>query len=121
MTPAFKRLGRILDLEEKQNYRNRAVIGGMGAMSERWAQDALAEEIAPAHVEAIVALMVAYEAINADRPALIVALRQALSEEFVPPVPAESASEDASEADEATLAATPDVAPLNDEHESEDE
>ncbi len=110
MTPAFTRLGRILELEEKQNYRNRAVIGGMGAMSERWAQDALAEEIHEAHVEAIVALMIAYEATNADRPALIAALQQALSEDFVPPVPAEVALDDADEATNAGATASPEPA-----------
>ncbi len=110
MTPAFTRLGRILELEEKQNYRNRAVIGGMGAMSERWAQDALAEEIHEAHVEAIVALMIAYEATNADRPALIAALQRALSEDFVPPVPAEGARDDADEATNAGVTASPEPA-----------
>ena len=30
---------RILDLEERQSFRNRSVIGGMGAMSARWAED----------------------------------------------------------------------------------
>ncbi|MCB0131296.1 MAG: hypothetical protein KDD78_10620, partial [Caldilineaceae bacterium] len=66
---AFERLERILDLEEKQGWRNRAVIGGLVAMGERWAADAL-EETPPdgmdatqhaAVVSTVVALMTEYE------------------------------------------------------------
>ena len=42
-TPAFDRLRRVLDLEEKQGWRNRGVIGGISAMGDRWADDARAE------------------------------------------------------------------------------
>ena len=34
------RLLRVLDLEEKQGWRNRSVIGGLSAMGERWQTDA---------------------------------------------------------------------------------
>ncbi len=37
---ATTRLQRVLDLEEKQSWRNRAVIGGIRAMAERWSVDA---------------------------------------------------------------------------------
>ncbi len=44
-TPAFTRLQRILDLEERQSYRNRSVIGGMRSMASRWSEDARSEGV----------------------------------------------------------------------------
>jgi len=41
MTSVLKRLEKILQLERRQGYRDRAVIGGMRKFSERWGQEAL--------------------------------------------------------------------------------
>ncbi len=66
-TTAFLRLQRVLELEEKQGWRNRAVVGGLQAMAERWQADAMSEAGAtdtPATVDAVawvVRLMGAYE------------------------------------------------------------
>ena len=38
--PAFLRLQRVIELEQKQSFRNRAVIGGLQKMADRWADDA---------------------------------------------------------------------------------
>ncbi|MCB0121710.1 MAG: ATP-dependent DNA helicase RecG, partial [Caldilineaceae bacterium] len=71
---------RVLDLEEKQSWRNRAVIGGLEAMSERWLEDARAEELDDEMLEAAVALMAHYETVAPrSRPAVIEKLRMALS------------------------------------------
>lgn len=79
---AITRLLRVLDLEEKQSWRNRAVIGGLQAMSERWLDDARAEELDDEMLEAVTALMAHYETIAPrGRPAVIEKLRVALSEE----------------------------------------
>ncbi|MCB0088941.1 MAG: hypothetical protein KDE54_13595, partial [Caldilineaceae bacterium] len=59
--PAFERLQKILDLEEKQAWRNRAVVGGMQAMAERWRDDAHKENADPQIVAAVVQLMGHYE------------------------------------------------------------
>jgi ATP-dependent DNA helicase RecG len=81
-TSAFTRLHRILDLEEKQGWRNRAVIGGIQAMGERWAKDAHEEQADQACVEAIVALMAHYEAAPpAARPDIAEKMRRVLSGE----------------------------------------
>ena len=70
-TPAYTRLQRILDLENRQSWRNRSVIGGMRAMAERWADDARAEGVDPRAVAALVALMQRYDAAAIDqRPRL---------------------------------------------------
>jgi ATP-dependent DNA helicase RecG len=84
MSSALTRLARILDLEERQGWRNRAVIGGIRAMSERWAKDARAEQTDPAVVDAVVTLMTHYDdAMPGDRPAIADQIRQALSGEPV--------------------------------------
>jgi ATP-dependent DNA helicase RecG len=84
MSSALMRLARILDLEERQGWRNRAVIGGIRAMSERWAKDAQAEQTDPAVVNAVVTLMTHYDdAMPGDRPAIADQIRQALSGEPV--------------------------------------
>jgi ATP-dependent DNA helicase RecG len=80
ITSAFIRLTRILDLEERQNWRNRAVIGGMRAMSERWANDARAEQANEASVTRICALLVQYDNASPEaRSQLAKALRLVLS------------------------------------------
>lgn len=77
---ATTRLLRVLDLEEKQGWRNRAVIGGLQAMSERWVEDAQAEELPEEMVEAVIALMVHYETVAPrGRAGVIEKLRMALS------------------------------------------
>ncbi len=77
---AFTRLTRILDLEEKQGWRNRGVIGGMLAMAERWAQDARAEAADEVQVNALVKLMGQYEAsAPANRASIIEAMRSVLA------------------------------------------
>jgi ATP-dependent DNA helicase RecG len=40
---AIERLKKILKLEQQQGYRNKAVIGGLGRLAERWQIDALLE------------------------------------------------------------------------------
>ncbi len=61
------RLLRVLDLEEKQGWRNRSVIGGLSAMGERWQADANSEKLDENLIQATLALMSRYEA--ASQPA----------------------------------------------------
>lgn len=61
------RLLRVLDLEEKQGWRNRSVIGGLSAMGERWQTDANSEKLDENLIQATLALMSRYEA--ASQPA----------------------------------------------------
>lgn len=76
---AFQRLLRVLELEEKQGWRNRAVIGGLAAMGERWADDARQEGADTRVVEMVLLLMVNYEeADQENRPDILEAMRQAL-------------------------------------------
>ncbi|MEZ4735475.1 MAG: ATP-dependent DNA helicase RecG [Caldilineaceae bacterium] len=58
------RLLRVLDLEEKQGWRNRSVIGGLLAMGERWQEDALAENVDETLVQATLTLMAHYETVS---------------------------------------------------------
>ena len=84
-SPAFARLQRVLDLEEKQNWRNRGVIGGLQAMATRWADDARAEGIDARQVDALVSLMKRYGSVSADeRPAVAADLRRILGGEWEP-------------------------------------
>ena len=77
---AFIRLLRVLDLEEKQGWRNRGVIGGLRAMSERWANDARTEAANSQVVDVALALMAQYDmASPAERPALAEQLRRVLA------------------------------------------
>jgi ATP-dependent DNA helicase RecG len=43
MPAAFEKLTKILNLEQSQDYRNRAVIGGLESFAEIWRKEALAE------------------------------------------------------------------------------
>jgi len=80
MATAFERLLKVLELEEKQSWRNRAVVGGIGAMRERWSVDAEKEESDPQIVGTIMVLMDQYGALSKEeRPACIAKIRQALS------------------------------------------
>lgn len=58
------RLLRVLELEEKQNWRNRSVIGGLLAMGERWREDAGTEALDDNLVQVILSLMAHYETVN---------------------------------------------------------
>ena len=49
---AIERLQRILELEEKQGWRNRGVIGGLAAMGERWSADAVDENVPAGQIAA---------------------------------------------------------------------
>lgn len=93
-TPAFTRLLRILDLEERQNWRNRSVIGGMRAMAARWSEDARSEGVDPGRVEIITALMQQFDAASAaDRSPIAGQLRTVLADDWQPPAAAEPAAE----------------------------
>jgi ATP-dependent DNA helicase RecG len=88
-TPAFTRLQRILDLEERQSYRNRSVIGGMRAMAARWADDARSEGVDPLRLAILTDLMQRFDAGPAtERPAIAAELRAVLADDWQPPVPA---------------------------------
>jgi len=77
------RLERILDLEEKQGWRNRGVIGGLQAMAERWANDAHSEGLPPRQIAALTELMRAYGAAAQDNRASIAsAMRRAANLNF---------------------------------------
>ncbi|MBP6440089.1 MAG: ATP-dependent DNA helicase RecG, partial [Caldilineaceae bacterium] len=81
---------RILDLEERQNWRNRGVVGGMQAMAERWSEDANAEGLDPRIVGALVARMRRYGAATAaDRPAIVAEMRSIIAGEPFADEPAE--------------------------------
>ncbi len=88
-TPAFTRLLRILDLEERQSWRNRSVIGGMRAMAARWSEDARGEGVDPSRVQLIAWLMQQYDAAAptdplAGRPQLASQLRALLADDWQP-------------------------------------
>lgn len=77
------RLLRVLDLEEKQGWRNRSVIGGLSAMGERWREDALADNLAESLVQIILALMAHYEKVAQPLRAEVAGkLRAVLKGEF---------------------------------------
>jgi ATP-dependent DNA helicase RecG len=101
---AFLRLSRVLDLEQRQGWRNRAVIGGLGAMAERWQEEAAAEASDRQIVAAAVALMARYDAASPmARPDIAEAIRQVLRGEVVD-LPDESDEADAPDAEEASAA-----------------
>ncbi len=63
MSDAFERLQKILALEERQGFRNKAVIGGLDKFAARWEADALNQAKTPdqrVEVQAIVALLMGY-------------------------------------------------------------
>ena len=63
---AFERLLRVLELEERQGWRNRAVIGGLQAMAARWQKDAAQEEADPRVVSTVIVLMERYQVGNVE-------------------------------------------------------
>lgn len=94
-TPAIQRLLRVLDLEERQGWRNRAVVGGLAAMAARWQREATQEDTDPHLVASAVALMAAYETVIQEaRPDHINLMRRVLNGETVlpatPPAPSTS-------------------------------
>lgn len=95
MTSAvLARIERILDLEEKQGWRNRGVIGGLQAMAERWAGDARSEGLDERQIEALVDLMRAYGvADQPDRPDIARAIRRAADPEYVAKLDIEDVAE----------------------------
>lgn len=77
---ATERLQRILDLESRQGWRNRSVIGGLLAMGKRWSDDARAEGLTEEQVAAIMALMARYEDEEPEtRPDTAADIRSALA------------------------------------------
>lgn len=78
-TSASERLERVLSLEERQHWRNRAVIGGLAAMSDSWQAAARGEGLEEPIISACVNLMAAYDGRMPDaRPTLAAQIRQAL-------------------------------------------
>jgi len=67
MTTVFERLQKVLDLERRLGYRNRAVIGGMAGFAERWEEDVLAagaDAQQEALIKEIVALLSGYSEVE---------------------------------------------------------
>ena len=91
-TPAFTRLQRILDLEERQSYRNRSVIGGMRSMAARWDEDARSEGVDPQRIAVLTGLMQRYDTEAAARPQIAADMRAVMADDWQPPV-AEPAAE----------------------------
>ncbi len=61
---AISRLLKVLALEKKQGYRNKAVIGGLDKFVSRWEGSARSETANPAAVSEIVALLLGYPALE---------------------------------------------------------
>jgi ATP-dependent DNA helicase RecG len=61
---AFSRLLKIISLERKQGYRNKAVIGGLDKFASRWEADARAETPNATAVNEIVALLIGYPSVE---------------------------------------------------------
>ena len=64
MDNAFSRLLKVISLERKQGYRNKAVIGGLDKFASRWEADARAETANSAAVGEIIALLIGYPAVE---------------------------------------------------------
>lgn len=64
MNGAFSRLLKVLALERRQGYRNKAVIGGLDKFASRWEADARAEIPASPIVNEIVSLLIGYPAVE---------------------------------------------------------
>ncbi|MEM7126102.1 MAG: ATP-dependent DNA helicase RecG [Chloroflexota bacterium] len=78
-TPAIERLKKVLDLEEKQAWRNRAVVGGLQAMGDRWATDVNKEGGDQAIVSAILLLLKQYPGLEkGKRPSCVEEMRRVL-------------------------------------------
>jgi ATP-dependent DNA helicase RecG len=64
MDSAISRLLKVLALEKKQGYRNKAVIGGLDKFVSRWEADARAEAGNSTAINQIIALLLGYPAID---------------------------------------------------------
>ena len=64
MNSAFSRLLKILILERRQGYRNKAVIGGLDKFASRWETDGRAEIPDSPVVHEIVSLLIGYPAVE---------------------------------------------------------
>ena len=64
MNSAFSRLLKVLVLERRQGYRNKAVIGGLDKFASRWEADARAEIPDSPVVSEIVSLLIGYPAVE---------------------------------------------------------
>jgi len=64
MNSAFSRLLKVLVLERRQGYRNKAVIGGLDKFASRWEADARAEIPDSPAVSEIVSLLIGYPAVE---------------------------------------------------------
>ena len=103
-TSAFERLLRVLELEERQGWRNRAVIGGLQAMAARWQKDAAEEEADPDIVSTVIVLMEHYQSGSAEvRLTCAARIRQSLAGEAVDlgDILGEGEAEDAATEDDA--------------------
>ncbi len=75
LSNALNRLRNIFTLEEKTGWRDRAVVGGMAALQERWRHDALTDGVDARVVGEIGAGLLRYaEADEAERPTIAQAL-----------------------------------------------
>jgi ATP-dependent DNA helicase RecG len=99
-TPAFTRLQRILDLEERQSYRNRSVIGGMRAMAARWTEDAREEGVAAERLGILATLMQRFDAEPAERAQIAAEMRAVMADDWQPPAPAPAPVSESAAADE---------------------
>ena len=85
---ALNRLRNIFALEEKTGWRDRAVVGGMAALQERWSSDALAEGVESGLVKAVGAQLLRYaEAAEGEREVISHAIL-GLLDSPPPPAPA---------------------------------
>ncbi|HEX9116450.1 MAG TPA: ATP-dependent DNA helicase RecG [Anaerolineae bacterium] len=64
MENAFSRLLKVLVLERKQGYRNKAVIGGLDKFASRWEVDARAGQGNQAVIGEVVALLIGYPSVD---------------------------------------------------------
>jgi ATP-dependent DNA helicase RecG len=64
MENPFSRLLKVLSLERKQGYRNKAVIGGLDKFASRWEADARATSGSPVLIGEIVALLIGYPSVE---------------------------------------------------------
>ncbi len=80
---ATEKLLRVLDFEERQGWRNKAVMNGMQAMAPRWAEQARSEGLDATLVARVEQLMLGYgQRALPDRPETIATLRRVLAGEI---------------------------------------
>ena len=80
MTPAPEKLEKILQLEQEQDYRDKAVIGGLACFADAWCEQAQREAYEKAWVEEIAERLRAYSQLSTqtERQESLRALRAAL-------------------------------------------